>query len=108
MPTAAARPVLWHLAMSHYNEKARWALDDKQVPHTRRAVMPGLHVLVAKRLGGGETFPVMTVGDQVYPDSTDIIAALEELQPDPALYPDDPELRGRALQLEDEFAALGV
>ncbi len=103
MPADARRPVLWHLAMSRFNAKGRWALDYKQVPHTRRAVMPGVHVLVAKRLGGGETFPVMTIGDRVYPDSTDIIAALEALQPDPPLYPEDPALRKRALELEDEF-----
>jgi len=103
MPASAARPVLWHLAMSHYNEKARWALDYKQLPHTRRAVMPGVHAIVAKRLGGRTTFPVMTIGDAVFPDSTDIIAALEELVPEPPLYPADPALRAQALELEDEL-----
>lgn len=103
MTTSTSQPVLWHLAMSHYNEKARWALDYKQIPHTRRAVMPGLHVLVAMRLGGRDTFPVMTIGEQVYPDSTDIVAALEALQPEPPLYPEDPELRARALELEDDL-----
>ena len=28
-------PVLYHLEISHYNEKARWALDYKNVPHER-------------------------------------------------------------------------
>ncbi len=89
--------------MSHYNEKARWALDYKQIAHTRRAVMPGLHMLVALRLGGGTTFPVMTLGDAVYNDSTDILAALEELRPDPPLFPDDPTERARAVEIEDEL-----
>ena len=26
-------PVLWQLEISHYNEKARWALDYKGVAH---------------------------------------------------------------------------
>ena len=43
-------PVLWHLKVSHYNEKARWALDYKRVPHVRRALMPGLHRRKARRL----------------------------------------------------------
>ena len=33
-------PVLWHFRISHFNEKARWALDWKRVPHVRRAVLP--------------------------------------------------------------------
>ncbi len=102
-PPPGDRPVLWHLAMSHYNEKARWALDYKRVPHTRRAVMPAAHALVAMRLGGRDTFPVMTVGDAVYPDSSEIIAVLEEMQPDPPLYPADPAERARALELEERF-----
>ncbi len=97
------RPVLWHLAMSHYNEKVRWAFDYKRVPHVRRAVMPPAHALVAMRLGRRDTFPVMTLGDRVYPDSTEIIAALEEIAPDPPLYPSDPAGRARALELEERF-----
>jgi len=31
-------PVLWHFPISHYNEKARWALDWKGIPHLRRAL----------------------------------------------------------------------
>ena len=46
------RPLLLHLAMSHYNEKARWALDHKRIDHTRRAVIPGVHVAIAMRVGG--------------------------------------------------------
>src|SRR4051812_43686025 len=39
------RPTLWHISVSHYSEKARWALDHKQLPHRRRAVsIPGLHI----------------------------------------------------------------
>ena len=100
---AHSRPVLWHLAMSHYNEKVRWAFDYKRVPHVRRAVMPPAHALLAMRLGGRDTFPVMTVGESVYPDSTEIIAALEEMAPDPPLYPSDPAMRAEALELEERF-----
>src|SRR6059058_1859108 len=38
-----ALPVLWHFTVSHFNEKARWALDFKRVPHVRRALLPGFH-----------------------------------------------------------------
>ena len=33
-------PVLWQLELSHYNEKVRWALDHKRIPHRRRALLP--------------------------------------------------------------------
>ncbi len=100
---SAAPPVLWQMRMSHYNEKARWALDFKGVPHVRRSVLPGAHIARAKRLYGGRTLPAMELGGRVIPDSTRIVAALEELAPQPALYPADPAARERALALEDHF-----
>src|SRR6185436_18080347 len=42
------RPTLWHISLSHYSEKVRWALDHKQIPHRRRAVVvPGAHMVAA-------------------------------------------------------------
>lgn len=96
-------PVLWHLAMSHYNEKVRWALDWKRVPHVRRAVMPGVHQLVAKRLSGRWTLPILELEGRMYGESAEIIAALETYRPDPPLLPADPEQRKQALELEWEF-----
>lgn len=102
-PTPADRPVLWHLAMSHYNEKARWALDFKRVPHVRRATMPAASALVGMRFGRSDTLPVMTAGGEVFTDSAEIIAALERMAPEPALYPGDPAEREIALALEQRF-----
>ena len=96
-------PVLWHLKVSNYNEKARWALDYKRVPHVRRAVEPGRHPKVAKRLSGGTTLPILELNGQAIGDSTAIIAELERVQPEPALYPADPAERRRALDLEEHF-----
>jgi UDP-N-acetylmuramate--alanine ligase len=92
-------PVLWHLKVSHYNEKARWALDYKGLPHTRRAMDPGRHQKVAKKLSGGTTFPVLELNGRAVGDSTEIIAELERLRPKPELYPADPAERRRALEL---------
>src|SRR5215210_6348174 len=99
MSSNGSTPVLWHLKVSNYNEKARWALDFKGVPHVRRAVIPGRHEKVARRLAGGETFPVLELDGRAIGDSTDIIGELERRIPDPPLYPDDPEERTRALEL---------
>jgi glutathione S-transferase len=100
---AGAAPVLWHLKVSHYNEKARWALDYKRVPHVRRAADPGRHRAIAQRLTGARTFPVLELDGKAVGDSTQIIEALERRYPEPPLYPADREARRRALEIEDFF-----
>ena len=96
--------MLWQLQLSHYNEKVRWALDYKRIPHVRRSLLPGIHLVVAQRLTGtGDTTPVMTIDGRSIGDSTAIIAALEERWPQPPLYPADPVQRARALELEEFF-----
>jgi glutathione S-transferase len=96
-------PVLWHLEISHYNEKVRWALDYKGIPHVRRPVTPGLQEVTARRLRAGRTTPILQVNGRAIGDSTRIIEEIERRWPDPPLYPADPEERRRALELEDFF-----
>jgi glutathione S-transferase len=98
-------PVLWHISISHYSEKARWALDHKRVPHRRRGLPGGMHMVAALVLTRGQTvtFPVLQVDGEAIGDSTAIIAELERRRPDPPLYPEDPNERRRALELEEYF-----
>jgi glutathione S-transferase len=97
-------PVLWQLPISHYNEKVRWALDYKRIPHIRRSLLPGLHALKARRLTGDtDTTPVLTLDGRSIGDSTRIIAAIEARWPQPPLYPEDEGERRRALELEEFF-----
>src|SRR6266511_1885443 len=65
-PMVGTRPVLWHIAISHYSEKARWALDYKGIEHERRAPTPGAHMLAALWLtrGRSKTFPVLQLEGQ--------------------------------------------
>ena len=102
MPTVET-PVLWHLEISHYNEKARWALDYKGVEHVRRAVTPALQQFRARRLRAGRTVPILEMNGRAIGDSTRIIEELERRWPEPPLYPAEPEERRRALDLEDFF-----
>jgi glutathione S-transferase len=99
-------PILWHINISHYSEKVRWALDHKRVPHKRRAVsIPGLHIPASILLtrGGSHTFPLLEIDGRAIGDSSEIIAVLEERHPEPPLFPADPEQRRRALEIEDFF-----
>ncbi len=99
------KPVLWHIVISHYNEKVRWALDHKGVEHGRRAVSGGVHMPIALALTRGKhkTFPVLELDGARIGDSTAIIAALERRFPEPPLYPSDEAERSHALELEDFF-----
>ena len=101
MPT----PLLWHLPISHFSEKVRWAFDWKRVPHRRRVMPPGLHPLGGLLLSRGQvyTMPVLVADGRRIGDSTDIIGWLEERSPERPLYPSDPHERARALELEDWF-----
>jgi glutathione S-transferase len=92
--------LLWHFPISHFNEKARWALDWKRLPHRRR-VMSWDYLPRTWWATGQPRLPVLFVDGRPIPDSTAIIAALEQLEPEPALYPRDLAERERALAIED-------
>jgi glutathione S-transferase len=109
MAAANGVPVLWQFRASHFNEKVRWALDWKGIRHERRSLLPGPHAPVVMWLTGQKSVPVLRIDGETIPDSTRIIAALEEHQPAPALYPSDDAARRRALELEEYFdEELGV
>ena len=96
-------PVLWQLRFSHFNEKGRWALDYKGIRHVRRDLTPGMHAGRSKRLGGTGTTPLLQIDGRTIGDTTEIVAELERIKPDPPLYPAGDADRQRALELEDYF-----
>jgi glutathione S-transferase len=94
----ASRPHrLITLAFSHYNEKARWALDRYAIPYSEEPHMPfvcSLAVAVATRGRGGKadrtssrySTPVLILNDgRVVSDSTDIVRFAAE--GDDSLFP---------------------
>jgi len=95
-------PALWHIPVSHYSEKARWALDYKRVAHRRRVLGSDYLIKVWRATGQGK-LPVLWLDGRAIADSTRIIAALEEHYPEPPLYPRDSAARQRALALEDDL-----
>jgi glutathione S-transferase len=92
------------IPISHYCEKARWALERAQIPYRERQHMQGLHRIAVRRAGGGETAPVLVTPDGVLPESADILHYADERAPaDRRIYPDDPDLRAEVHALEDDF-----
>ncbi len=98
-----SHPVLWHFPVSHYNEKARWALDYKRVPHQRKVLSGDYLFRVWWATRRRATLPVLHLDGRAIVDSTAVIAAIEERWPDPPLFPADPKQREQALGLEDWF-----
>ena len=68
------KPILYVFNISHYCEKARWALDYCGIDHQVRHVMVGAHRRIAKKLGTKRgSVPFLQVGDQVIAGSSAII-----------------------------------
>ena len=53
--------VLHQFAYSHYNEKVRWALDYKKLPHDRINYLPGPHMGAIKKMTGQTSTPVLEI-----------------------------------------------
>ena len=95
--------VLHHFLFSHYNEKARWALAYKQVPHRRVGVIPGPHTRSMLRLSGQTKTPILQVDGEAVPGSAALIDRLESLFPEPPLYPAEPTEREQALAWQERL-----
>src|SRR4051812_50040513 len=106
--SAVDTPVLWHLEISHYNEKARWALDYKGIAHVRRAVTAALQELTARRLRAGRTVPVLEVNGRAIGGSTKIIEQIERRGPEPPRCPALPDAPTRAPGPDGDFGGQGA
>lgn len=102
----AKRPsnLLITIPISHYCEKARWALQRAGVAYRERAHVQAIHRYATLRAGGGLTAPVFVCSDGALAESAEILAwADTRASPDRALYPEDPECAVHVRLLEAEF-----
>jgi len=89
------KPVLYVFAISHYCEKARWALDYLGLPYVLQFVAPGEHGKIARQLGApASSVPYLKVDGQVIQGSADIVDWADSAATGPArhLNPDDANL----------------
>jgi glutathione S-transferase len=67
-------PKLITFGISHYCEKARWALDWHGLVFGEESWAPGLHMILAKRRGAKATsLPILLVGDEIIQGSDRIV-----------------------------------
>lgn len=94
-----ATPVLYQFPVSHYCEKARWALDFKHVDYTCRNLLPLFHMPVIFRRTRQNKVPVLKLDGRYIAGSANIIQTLDERFPSaPGLYPEDEAARESALE----------
>lgn len=92
------------IPISHFCEKARWALDRVGVGYRERAHLQLIHRVAARRAGGGTTVPVLVCTDRVLADSADIVEWANAQAPlHRRLYPDDHHAASEVRALEREF-----
>ncbi len=103
--TAGAQPCeLITIPISHYCEKARWALERAGVRYRERAHLQLIHRFATRRAGGGTTAPVLVCGERVLPESADIVDEADRRAPEARrLYPDDEEAAAEIRELERDF-----
>ena len=76
------------------SHSARLMLEHKGVEHEVVWLLPGLHpALIRMRGFRGGTVPALKIDGRKLQHSREISRALEELKPDPRLFPSDPEAR---------------
>ena len=96
------------IPISHYCEKARWALDRAGIAYREERHVQGVHQIVARRAGGGKTVPVLVTDDEVLAESRDILAwADKRTPPGDRLYNGDPEVASLCRRFDEVLGPRG-
>ncbi len=91
---------------SHYCEKARWALDYKNVKFQARPILPGFHFITVGRIAPNTSVPVLLDEDMVIQGSSEIITFLDKKFPAHQLTPTQPNLCQKSLEIEDQMCEI--
>ena len=82
---------LYQFPVSHFCEKARWALELKELPYRKVNLLPGLHVKKAKKIVHNSKVPILQHDNRTIQGSSEIITYLDENFTRRSLTPEDPE-----------------
>jgi len=91
---------LYQFPISHYCEKARWALDYKNIPYKTKNLLPGPHVKQIMSIAKRSEVPVLKYENDIIQHSDKIIDYLDNKFPDNSLTPADEKTRINALEWE--------
>lgn len=96
-------PKLITIPVSHYCEKARWALERAGLEFEERRHLQLLHYAATLWHAGTLFAPVLLTSEGTYTDSTDILDFVDRRVPGLGLFPKDPELNRRVRYWEARF-----
>jgi glutathione S-transferase len=91
------------IPISHYCEKARWALDRAGIAYREERHIQIVHRVASRRAGGRGTVPVLVTAEGVFAQSADVLAYAD--RHGARLYPEEPTLRDEVIALERDFDA---
>jgi glutathione S-transferase len=88
------------IPISHYCEKARWALERAEIPYREERHVQAIHRIAAGRAGGKATVPVLVTPEGVLGESREILAWVDErTPPEHRLFPAEPGERAEVERL---------
>jgi glutathione S-transferase len=94
------------IPISHYCEKARWALERAEIPYREERHIQAIHCLYARRAGGGITVPVLVTPEGTLGESEDILHWVDRRTPPGfRLFPEDPAQRAEVEQISRRLDA---
>jgi glutathione S-transferase len=92
------------IPISHYCEKARWALDRAGLRYREERHLQGIHRIASRRAGGVGTVPVLVTPQGAIGESAEILAWVDtQLEPERRLLAADPQARGEEERLYTHF-----
>jgi glutathione S-transferase len=92
------------IPISHYCEKARWALDRAGLPYREERHVQVVHRFVSRRAGGHGTVPVLITGGEVLGESEQILNWVDQrCAPEQRLLPEEEAEREEVLRLCRRF-----
>jgi glutathione S-transferase len=82
------------IPISHYCEKARWALERAGLEYREERHVQGVHRVAARRAGGGSTVPVLVTPEGVLAESRQVLEYADaRVDRERRLFPGEPEPR---------------
>ena len=91
---------LYTFNISHFSEKARWALDYEGIPYEEKVLLPGPHQLATRRMARRTQVPILEHDGQHVQGSSAIVDYVAARLGGTKLTPIDPTERAKALELE--------
>src|ERR1700733_9285134 len=98
------------IPISHYCEKARWALERAKLPYREEALLQGFHFFSVYRAGKSDSAPVLVTSEGVFNDSTKILLWVDsKISSEHKLYPKEfkNEIEGFEDYLDETFGVAG-